>query len=188
MSKRERAKMPNIGKIFEAQLKASTPDYALLYRLPDSAQSFGGGNLRFSAKSPFDFILWDSQRRILYALEAKTVQGQSVSYERDKTESGVIHYHQIASLRKWASYNITAGFIIEFRKLEKTIFLPISSFDYIAENSNKKSLNYSDIINSEQSYIEIAQTKKRTRYTYDIDGFLREADHTLVEKRERNED
>lgn len=47
----------NVGKIFEEQWKKSTPDYALLYRLPDAAQSFGGSNkLRFSSKNPFDFF------------------------------------------------------------------------------------------------------------------------------------
>ena len=73
--------MSNIGKVFEEQIKKSVPDYALLYRLPDAAQSFGGSNtLRFSRKNPFDFLLWDSKRHILYALEMKTVSGKSISF------------------------------------------------------------------------------------------------------------
>ena len=67
----------NIGKVFEEQLKKSIPSYALLYRVPDSAQSFSGGNLRFSRKNPFDFLLWDSLKHKLYALEVKTVKGKS---------------------------------------------------------------------------------------------------------------
>ena len=91
--------MKNQGKIFEESIKKSVPDYALLYRLPDAAQSFGGGsNLRFSQKNPFDFLLWDSYKHILYALEAKTVQGQSISFERNKSEHGEIHYHQISGV------------------------------------------------------------------------------------------
>ena len=95
--------MANTGKVFEAQFKKSVPDYALLYRLPDSAQSFGGQsqNIRFSNKSPFDFILWDSHAHILYALEMKTVAGKSISFERDKSKTKDIHRHQIDELNKW---------------------------------------------------------------------------------------
>ena len=115
--------MKNIGKIFEEQLKKSAPTYSLLYRLPDSAQSFGGSNLlRFSNKNPFDFLLWDSVGHILFALEAKTVAGKSISFERTKDEQGEIHIHQIDGLNDWQKYDgIIAGFIIEFRTLEKTI-------------------------------------------------------------------
>ena len=95
--------MKNVGKEFEDSIKRSIPSHILLYRIPDAAQSFSGGNLRFSRKNPFDFIMWDSQYRILYALEMKTVSGKSVSFERSLDEHGDIHVHQIEGLKEWSN-------------------------------------------------------------------------------------
>ncbi len=133
----------NTGKIFERQFKKSIPDYCLVYRLPDSAQSFGGSRkLRFSAKSPFDYIVWECEGRLLYALELKTVKGGSISFEREKGEQGVIHYHQIQSLIKWNEYNGTVcGFVIEFRQINTVIFIDIESFNNIINCVNKKSFS-----------------------------------------------
>lgn len=166
--------MKNVGKQFEANIKKSIPDYALLYRLPDAAQSFGGtNNLRFSRKNPFDFLLWDSKRRFLYALELKTVAGKSISFERTKEEKGLIHFHQIKGLNEWNKYNgIISGFIIEFRGIETTIFVEIGLFNELISTIDKKSFNFDDLVKSHLPYIVIPQNKKRTRYTYDIDGFL----------------
>lgn len=166
--------MRNVGKIFEEDFKKSVPDYALLYRLPDSAQSFGGSNnLRFSRKNPFDFLLWDSKRHILYALEMKTVSGKSISFESNKDETKEIHYHQIEGLNEWNRFDgIICGFIIEFRKIETTVFIDIESFNSLIENMDKKSFNYDDIQNSGLPYFIIPQKKKRTRYIYDIENLL----------------
>ena len=154
----------NIGKIFESQWRSSVPDYALLYRLPDPAQSFGGSNnLRFSAKPPFDYLLWDSARYILFALELKTVQ--------------------IANLNNWNKYDgIVAGFVIEFRQIEKTVFIEISEFNRLLSLIDKKSFNYNDLNERGIKYITIAQEKLRTRYKYDIDGFLSSNSFELVKK------
>lgn len=164
----------NVGKLFEEQIKKSVPDYALLYRLPDAAQSFcGNSNLRFSRKNPFDFILWDSKRHILYALEMKTVKGKSISFERSNEKNKEIHYHQIQGLNKWNRYDgIVCGFIIEFREIETTIFIDIDSFNALTANISKQSFNIDDLINSGLPYFVIRQEKKRTRYIYDIDSFL----------------
>jgi len=164
-----------IGQNFEQQIKKSVPDYALLYRLPDSAQSFGGSQfLRFSNKNPFDYILFNSKTRILYALEMKTVKGKSISFEREKGEnSKVIHYHQIKGLNDWNKYDgIICGFVIEFRELETTVFIDIAEFNKIMREIPKKSFNFEDLQN--YNYIKIEQTKARTRYTYNIEKFLKE--------------
>lgn len=164
----------NIGKIFEEQLKKSTPSYALLYRVPDSAQSFGGGNLRFSRKNPFDFLLWDSLKHKLYALEVKTVKGKSISFERDISKSKEIHYHQIMGLNEWNKYDgITCGFIIEFRQLEKTVFIDIEEFNKLVEVIPKESFNYKDLTDYDIKHTVIGQIKARTRFTYKLDEFLK---------------
>ena len=169
--------MQSVGKLLEFQIKACTPDYALLYRLPDAAQSFGGGNLRFSNKNPFDFLLWDSIRHKLYALETKTVAGKSISFERSNQEKGEIHFHQIQGLNEWNKYDgITCGFIIEFRKIEKTVFIEISEFNNLISKIDKKSFNFDDLDKCKVNYLIIEQEKMRTRYRYDIDKFLKQCD------------
>lgn len=163
----------NVGKIFEQQWKKSIPKYALFYRLRDSAQSFGGGNLRFSSKNPFDCIMWDSQRHILYALELKTVQRHSISFERSKDDKGEIHFHQIKGLTEWRQYDgIMAGFVIEFREIEKTIFLDILDFNNLISRINKKSFNYNDLNKYRIKYMVIPQKKAISKYTYDVNYLL----------------
>ena len=166
----------NVGKAFETDFKKCVPDYALIYRLPDAAQSFGqNDNLRFSRKNPFDFLLWDSQKHILYALEVKTVSGKSISFERAKGESKQIHYHQIEGLNQWDKYDgIICGFIIEFRELAKTIFIEIKEFNRLMSIVSKSSFNYNNLEEYGIRYTVINQEKKRTKYKYDIDSFLKQ--------------
>lgn len=165
----------NVGKIFESQIQKSVPDYALLYRISDSANSFGGNNnLRFSSKNPFDFILWDSSRHILYALELKTTAGKSISFERSKDDSGKIHCHQIQGLNIWNSFDgVCAGLIIEFRAFERTIFLRINEFNKLSDMVAKKSFSLEDLETYNIRYLVIPQKKARTRFSYDIDWFLK---------------
>lgn len=164
----------NTGKRFEADFKKSVPSYALLYRISDSAQAFGGSsNLRFSSKNPFDYLIWNSKRYILYALELKTVAGKAISFERSKEESGEIHWHQVEGLNKWNRYDgIICGFIIEFRKIEKTVFIDISDFNKLINTITKKSFNFDDLDNHKINYVIIGQEKVRTHYKYKVDEFL----------------
>lgn len=164
----------NIGKKFERCIQKSVPDYVLTYRLPDSAQSFGKTKgLRFSNKSPFDFIFWDSKNRVLYALELKTVSEHSISFERDKEESGNIHFHQIEGLRTWNKYDgIVCGFIIEFRDLEYTFFISIGEFDRLISKIDKKSFNLKDLEENGIEIIKIPQEKVITNYRYDLSVLL----------------
>ncbi len=168
--------MRNAGKQFEAALKKSVPDYALLYRLPDPAQSFGNSSkTRFSRHNPFDFMIFNPKTRTLYALEAKTVAGKSISFERAKGEHGVIHYYQVDGLNEWDQYDGTVcGFIIEFREIETTIFLSVGEFNKISLILDKKSFNLCDLDQNQVSYYIIPQEKKRTQYSYDIEKFLSE--------------
>ncbi|MBQ2396114.1 MAG: Holliday junction resolvase RecU [Bacteroidales bacterium] len=164
----------NTGKRFEADFKKSIPSYALLYRLPDSAQVFSrSNNLRFSLKNPFDYLMWDSKKHILYALELKTVAGKSITFERNKDENKEIHFHQIQGLNQWDKYEgIVCGFIIEFRKLEKTIFINIKDFNRIIDLIPKKSFNYNDLDIYNIKHTIISQKKARTRFTYGVNEFL----------------
>lgn len=117
--------------------------------------------------------MWDSLNKTLYALELKTVKGKSITFERTKDESGEIHFHQIEGLNEWNRYNGTiCGLVIEFRKIETTVFIEIKEFNRLLTLITKKSFNYDDLENYQIKHTIIAQTKARTRYTYDIGGFL----------------
>lgn len=178
-AKKELIHIKNTGKILEAQWAKSVPDYVLLCRLPDAAQSFGGSSkLRFSRKNPFDYIMWDSKNKLLYALELKTVKGKSITFERSKDDTGEIHLHQIEGLSEWNKYeNTKCGLIIEFRQLEKTIFIDIEEFKRLVEVIPKKSFNYDDLEIYGIRHAVIEQKKARTRFTYDVDGFLHRMKH-----------
>ena len=163
----------NVGKKFENDFKKSIPDNILLFRLPDAAQAFGGGNLRFSRKNPFDYLLFNSDRGILFALELKTVKNKTISFERSYSDHGDIHYHQIVGLNMYKDFdNVTCGFIIEFRKIELTIFLNINEFNRLLDIIPKKSFNVNDLSKYEIKYTVIPQRLVRTRYRYDINNII----------------
>lgn len=168
------------GKIFERNFEKSAPDYAKVYRIPDQPQSFNRtANLRFSRKNPFDYLIWDSKRRRLFALELKTVAGKSIAFEREEEhKTDGIHYHQILGLNDWNAYNgITCGFLIEFREMELTIFVDIEAFNRIMECVNKKSFNLKDLDDYDIPYLIIPQRKLKANYRYDIDKLLSDAEN-----------
>lgn len=164
----------NVGKLFERQWKLSVPEYALCLRLKDSTGAFGNGNLRFASKNPFDYLMWNPGRRLLFALELKSVSGRSISFERTKDEkNGEIHYHQIEGLKEWDAFDGTiCGFVIEFREIETTIFLPIYEFQILTEIIDKKSFTIEDLDEYEIRYMVIPQQKLIKNYKYDVDYFI----------------
>lgn len=165
--------MKNTGKIFEQNWKKSIPDNVFYYRPPDSAQSFGTNqNLRFSAKSPCDCFMFDGD--FLYAIELKSVGTKSISFEKEKTDKGVIHKHQIDNLQKFSMYkNVISGFIFDFRLSEKTYFCPIDNFLCMIDKLDKKSFNEADLIKW-CGIIIINKRKLRVNYRYDVNTFLQE--------------
>ena len=64
------------------------------------------------------------------------------------------------------------GFVIEFRELETTIFLPIKEFLKLQSLIPKKSFNYKDLSIYNINYITISQSLLKTHYRYDINSFL----------------
>ena len=170
----------NYGKAFEQQFKISVPDYCLLHRLRDSAQSFNQSNLtRFAWDNPCDFLLFDSIARILYCLELKTTKNKYMTFEdidSDEQQNKMIHKHQILSLLEFAKFeNVMAGFIFNFRdevhNMERTYFQDAVSFNKMCKSINKSSFNEMDLLLN--GAIKINGTKKRVKYTWDIDEFLK---------------
>lgn len=169
---RKHAKL-NTGKKFEEDFQKSVPSYSKIYRLQDPPQSFiRSSGARFSHKNPFDYFLWDMSNRNLYALELKSVQGNSISFERSKEDNCKIHYHQIKGLLDWSHYGVICGFVVEFRNIEATIFLGIQDFMLMLDKIDKKSFSYADLNKYEIPYVTIPQKLMKTRYKYDIASFL----------------
>lgn len=165
----------NIGKVLEQNWKASCPDYLFLYRPPDAAQSFDmSSKLRFSQHSLCDYIMFDGSRNTLWTVELKTVAGTSISFEKDKTDKGVIHHYQINNLKKTATHkNVCSGLIIDFRGSDNTYFLPISQWDDLTNSIVKKSFNEKDLL-IYASPILIQKKKLKVNYRYDVERFLEE--------------
>lgn len=166
--------MVSVGKRFETQFAKSVPDYCLVYRIPDSAQAFGRSeNIRFSRKNAFDYLVWDSKRHRLFALELKTVGGKAISFERSEEDKGEIHWHQIQGLDTWNAYDgITCGFVIEFREMELTVFIDIDSFHKLIQSVGKKSFGIKDMDDYDVPYLVIPQWKPKVHYRYDVEKLL----------------
>jgi len=165
--------MANVGKIFETDFKNSVPDDCLCLRLPDSATGFGqdSSRVRFSMKSPFDFLLFKSPK--LYCLELKSTGKKSLSFEREgeKTKRDV-HLHQIKALQDCDAYeNAVCGFIFNFRKCG-TYFLSIAEFMKFYNSTSKKSISVDDV--EKLDYYCFTSKKKKVHYAYDIEDFLQE--------------
>lgn len=173
------------GKTFENNFEKSAPDYVKVYRIPDPPQSFNrDSNLRFSRKNPFDFFLWDSRHRVLYALELKTVKGKSINFERteDEKKCDGIHFHQAEGLKEYNRYNgLVCGFIIEFRGDEKTVFLGIDDYFELIQFVGKKSFCFKDLDDYDISYVMIPQRAVRVNYRYDIEPLLTKKAEELKE-------
>lgn len=173
--------MKNSGKIFEEDVRLSIPSYCFFHRLKDPPQSFSKkkGDLRFSWKNPCDVMIFDTKKRLFYALELKSTKNGSMSFEdiniEEKQPKKMIHKHQIESLLEFSKYeNIKSGFIFNFRNedngTQNTYYQEINDFIKMTNSINKKSFNEKDLMNF--SPIFIHGDKKRTHYKWDFDKCL----------------
>lgn len=145
-----------------------------MYRPPDHAQSFNkSSNLRFSPKSPCDYIMFDGN--YLFFLELKSVAKKSISFERNEKEKGVIHFHQIESLKKFSHFeNVIAGLLIDFRGTGNTWFLSITEWDGLINSVTKKSFTENDLLSYSHPLL-ISKKKLKINYRYDVDQFINDS-------------
>ena len=156
----------NAGKQFEADIKASCPKTAYIYRFRDSASSFGEStNTRFTPSNICDYLLFDDESRSLYFLELKTTKGASLPLSN-------IRENQIKQLTEAGErHNIIAGFVVNFREKENfTAFIDIESFNQMLKNLEKKSFNIEDM--RKYGCVEINSQKKKVNYRYDLSTFI----------------
>lgn len=157
----------NEGKKFEADLKSSVPDTCWLYRLRDNASSFANGtNTRFTSSNICDFILFDDMSKTLFLLECKSTKGTNIPLS-------MLRDNQIRGLKEAGKHKLVSGFLINFRNEKNdTYFILIDNFLDMVSNVKKKSFNKKDLENFGAAKIE--STKKRTRYTYNIQKMINE--------------
>lgn len=168
----------NSGKVFENDFASSLPSYCFKHRLRDSAQSFlKQGNMRFAWNNECDFLIFDTLRCKLFAVELKSTKYKSMSIQTDEndTENKMIKYHQIKSLTEFMKYdNVIPCFVLNFRdeqsNSQRTYYIHIKDFNQCVGGNGKKSINEIDIINN--SGIKIDGILKRTHYLWQIDDLL----------------
>lgn len=162
----------NPGKLFEADWKNSVPAGVYYQRIKDPAQSFYQSDAtRFSLRNPYDCFLFAYP--LFFAFELKSTIGTSFSFYRDgvKSASLMIKKNQIDGLNKAAEHKgVTAGFVLNFRKVNRTYLLRIQDFNRLSKSVDKKSFNEKDVIAFDGYLIE--QTRKRVRYLYGIDKLI----------------
>lgn len=157
----------NSGKLFEQDFKNSVPGTCWIYRLRDNASSFANGtNTRFTSSNICDYLLLDDISRTLYLIECKSVKGTSIPLT-------MVRDNQIQGLLEASKHTLIAGFLVNFRNSNNnTFFISINNFIRMTENMNKKSFNIKDLI--KYNALKIQNTKKRTRYTYDIQKMIQD--------------
>lgn len=165
----------NAGKIFETDFKNSVPKDCYYLRIKDPAQSFNqdtGSGLRFSLANPFDCILFN--KSTLFTLELKSTKGTSLTFWKEGCKGTFnVKKNQIDGLLESSKYEgIVSGLIINFRKTNHTYFIDINNFIKMIEKLEKKSFNEKDVIVN-GAYL-ISQDKKRTRFSYDIESFIKD--------------
>ena len=157
----------NEGKKFEQDFANSVDkNKCWLYRLRDNAASFGGStNTRFASSNICDYIAFDDVSRTLFLWELKSTKGTSIPFN-------MIRQNQIDGLLEASKHNLVAGLILNYRNEKNdTFFITIDDFVDMIGSISKKSFNVKDL--EKYGAIRVESTKKRTRYTYNMEKLIR---------------
>ena len=143
------------GKIFEEEIKASIPPDVYAERYKDDTAGFKG------VANPADYRLYKYPYTFL--LELKTHKGKSLPLAK-------IRERQLQGMYKASLYKgVFAGFLINFRELEETYYVSVNDVVTFISSNDRKSIPVEWL----RAYgTRIPQTKKRVRYTYDLNKLL----------------
>lgn len=163
IDKVKKPKRKNVGKNFEKDWKDSIPGSVFYYRFKDGTSSWASNDkLSFSTSNIADCMLYYNGK--LYILELKTVQGKSFGFAN-------VRNNQLIEMEKASKFmGIVAGFVINFRDIDKTVFIEINEFIDIMNRSGKKSFNQKDL--EFHNYTEIEGKKKKVHFGYNVEKFL----------------
>ena len=157
----------SVGKIFEDEIKASIPVDFYVERYKDDTAGFYG------VSNPADYRIY--KYPLLFLLELKSHKGKSLPLAK-------IRENQIKGMLKAAKYaGICAGFLINYRDLEKTFYISVREIvaEYYEVDTRgnvkaKEGIRKSIPVEWCEDHGEIiGQELKRVRYKYNLEKFFR---------------
>ena len=158
----------NQGKKFEEDIQKSVPDHWFCYRLKDSSGSWSKdeSKSRFTPKNMADFFIFNTEEKLLYAVECKSFLGKSMSWKNmnDKNDKKLI---KMCAMGK--KQNCLGLYIFNFRDLNETYVINANVLKTIKDNSDRKSLSLKEV---RLRGVLIRQKLKRVRYSYKLEGRL----------------
>ena len=156
----------------EKNIADSIPSFIYYVRIKDSATSFGESVItKFTPNNPYDAFMF--YKGCLFPIEIKTTKQTSVSIQTTKKQKGkMIKMNQVKGLTKAQAFRrVYAGFILDFRKTDKTYYLGIDDFNQFMRENNKKSINEADV--NKYNGIPIKKVMKKIHYRYKIKTLLK---------------
>ena len=160
------------GKRFELDFQASAKQQGIYkYRLRDCGGWKGNeldqqSSLRFTPSNSYDLILFHQGN--MFALELKSVAGTSFPFP--KTKANGSPHHQVEGLLEASEYNVTAGYVINFRKYPATFFVPIETFAEYMLMSSRKSLPFST---AQELGIMLPHRQLKVNFRYDLTPLIK---------------
>lgn len=144
-----------IGKIFEAEIRASFPSDFYIERYKDDTAGFYG------VSNPADYRLY--KYPLTFLLELKTHKGKSIPLAK-------IRDNQVKGMCRASQHKgIYGGFILNYRDLEETYYIAVAQMVEFINSQERKSI---PVEWCRENGIKIAQHKKRVRYSYDLAEWL----------------
>ena len=141
-----------IGKNFEEDIKKSTPTECYINKYADSSVQYK------KVHNPSDFELMGNAKLML--LECKTTQDSSFSFNNITPEQ-LYKMCLIVANKK----NVVGGYLINFRKVETTYYIPVECLLEFISQTNRKSIPREVL---QEKGVVVPSIKKRTRYRYDM--------------------
>ena len=151
----------NEGKKFEEDFKNSVPEDYFYYRFRDGTSSWDGGNARFQAKNICDCMIMGFD--ILWLIELKSFKGKSFPFGN----LDLNNLDKMIEAQKKKKSRVNAIIVFNFRDLEETYMVHCDFVKHFIQNTDRKSIPIS-WFRDEILADRIPQTRKRTRYTYDL--------------------
>jgi penicillin-binding protein-related factor A (putative recombinase) len=174
--------MPKIkeGKQFETDIQKSCQRQHIKYlRLKDAPNSFSFGGvasstIQYTQSSPYDAEIYKYPHQL--CCELKSTKSTNFTLPEDEDDNKkMIKAKQVQGLYNVSEYKgVFPGFMFNFRENDNnTYFMSINSFLDFTDNTDKKSINESDIIRYKDT-LSIKNKKLKVHYNYDIENLFEE--------------
>ena len=145
----------DVGKQFEDEFRASIPNDWYVERYKDDTAGFQG------VSNPADFRIY--KYPYLMLLELKSTKGKSLPFSR-------IRDNQLKGMLKAIKHDgIYGGFVINYRDLAETYYIPVELVANYKAMNDRKSI---PVDWCREWGTKLEQELKRVRYKYDLESWL----------------